>query len=57
VAKEFCRPARPCQERDLQKYRRNWLNAPFNELEDFFSHYLRSKLLRPHLRAVVVVPK
>jgi hypothetical protein len=35
VAEDFCCPARPFQERDLQKYRRIWLNAPFNELEDF----------------------
>ena len=57
VAEDFCCPARPFQERDLQKYRRIWLNAPFNELEDFLGHYLRSKLLHPHLRAVIVVPK
>jgi hypothetical protein len=26
-------------------------------VEDFLGHYLRSKLLHPHLRAVIVVPK
>jgi hypothetical protein len=58
VAEEFCCPARAFQERYLQNYRRIWLNAPFNELEDFWAHYLRSKLLHPHTRAViVVVPK
>jgi hypothetical protein len=35
VAEDFCCPARPFQERDLQQYRRIWLNGPFNELEDF----------------------
>jgi hypothetical protein len=57
VAEDFCCPARPLHERDLQKYWRIWLNAPFNELEDFLGHYLRIKLLHPHLRAVIVVPK
>jgi hypothetical protein len=57
VAEDFCCPARPFKERDLQKYRRIWLNAPFNELEDFLGHHLRSKLLHPHMRAVIVVPK
>jgi hypothetical protein len=32
VAEDFCCPVRPFQERDLQKYPRIWLNAPFNEL-------------------------
>jgi hypothetical protein len=36
VAEDFCCPARPFQKGDLQKYRRIWLNAPFNELEDFW---------------------
>jgi hypothetical protein len=31
AAENFCCPARPFQERDLQKYRRIWLNAPLNE--------------------------
>jgi hypothetical protein len=31
VAEDFCCPARPFQERDLKKYKRIWLNAPFNE--------------------------
>jgi hypothetical protein len=57
VAEDFCCPARPFQERDLQKCRRIWLNAPFNELEDFLGHYLRRKLLHAHMRAVIVVPK
>jgi hypothetical protein len=56
VAEDFCCPERPFQERDLPKYRRIWLNAPFNELQDFLGHYLRSKL-HPHLRAAIVVPK
>jgi hypothetical protein len=42
VAEVFCCPARPFHERHLQKYRRIWLNAPFNELDDFLGHYLRS---------------
>jgi hypothetical protein len=33
VAEDFCCPVRPFQERNLQKYRRIWLNAQFNELE------------------------
>jgi hypothetical protein len=37
VAEDFCFPARPFQERDLHKYRRIWLNAPFNELKDFLA--------------------
>jgi ADP-ribose pyrophosphatase YjhB (NUDIX family) len=41
----------------LTKVPEIWLNAPFNELKEFLGHYLRSKLLHPHLRAVVVVPK
>jgi hypothetical protein len=53
----FCCPVRPFQETYLHKYRRIYLNAPFNELEKFLGHYLRSKLLHPHLRAVIVVPK
>jgi hypothetical protein len=57
VAEDFCCPARPFQERDLLKYRRIWLNAPFDELEDFWGHYLRYKLIHPHMRAVIVVPK
>jgi hypothetical protein len=57
VAENFCCPARPFQERDLHKYRRIWLNALFNELEDFRGHYLRSKLLHPHMRAIIAVPK
>jgi hypothetical protein len=57
VAEIFCCPARSFQERDLQKFRRIWLNAPFNELEDFWGQYSRSKLLHPHMRAVIVVPK
>jgi hypothetical protein len=32
----------PFHERDLHKYRRSWLNAPFSELEDFWGRYLRS---------------
>jgi hypothetical protein len=57
VAEDFCCPARPFLERDLQKYRRIWRNAPFNELEVFLGHCLRSKLVHPHPRAVTVVPK
>jgi hypothetical protein len=38
VAEDFFCPAHPFQERDLQKYRRIWLNAPLNELEDFLGH-------------------
>jgi hypothetical protein len=57
VAEDFCCSARPFQERDLQKYRRIWLNAQFNQSEEFLGHYLRSKLLHPHLRAIIVVPK
>jgi hypothetical protein len=30
VAEDFCCPARPFHEKDLQKYRRIWLNAPLN---------------------------
>jgi hypothetical protein len=56
VAEDFRCPARPFQERDL-KYRRVWLNAPFNELEDSLGHYLRSKLLHLHPKAVIVVSK
>jgi hypothetical protein len=41
-AEDFCCPARPFHERDLQKYRRIWLNASFIELLDFLGHYLRS---------------
>jgi hypothetical protein len=37
VATDFCCPARPFQQRDILKYRRIWLNAPFNELEDFWA--------------------
>jgi hypothetical protein len=57
VAEGFCCPARPFQKRDLHKYQRIWLNTPFNKLEDFLGHYFRSKLLHPHVRAVIVVPK
>jgi hypothetical protein len=57
VAEDICCPARTFHERDLQKYRRIWLNAPFNEIEDFLCQYLRSILLHPHLRKVKVIPK
>jgi hypothetical protein len=57
MAEDLCCPARPFQKRYLHKYRRIRLNALLNELEDFWGHYLRSKLLHPHLRAAIVVPK
>jgi hypothetical protein len=57
VAEDCCCPARPFQEKDLQKYRRIWLNAQFNELEDILGHYLWSKFRHPLMRAVIVVPK
>jgi hypothetical protein len=53
----FCCPKRPFQEQDLKNYRRIWLNAPYEKLEEFLGHYLRQKLLYPHLRATFVVPK
>jgi hypothetical protein len=57
VAEDFCCPARPCQERDLQKYRKFWLIAQFEQIIIVLGQCLRRRMLHPHLRAVIVVPK
>jgi hypothetical protein len=57
VTGNFCCPAQPFQENQLETIRRGWLNAPYDCLEEFIGHYLRCKLNKPYLRAVFVVPK
>jgi hypothetical protein len=53
----FCCPAQPFQENRLETFRRVWLNAPYDCLEDFIGHYLRCKINKHGLRAVFFVPK
>eukprot|EP00951_Prasinocladus_malaysianus_P021402 scaffold176870_cov16-Prasinocladus_malaysianus.AAC.2 len=57
VARDFCSPATPFEDQDLNQVERLWLHAPHDQLQEFLAHYLRSKLRKPSLRGVFVVPK
>lgn len=53
---DFCCPDRSFLETDFSG-RNVYLHAPYDQLESFLAHYLRTKLRAPSTRGVFIVPK
>ena len=53
---DFCSPSRSFLTEDFAG-KNVYLNAPFDQLQDFLAHYLRTKMRAPSTRGVFIVPK